>query len=220
MTLTRASTTPGWGLPNFEAHERAVQTIVVPLKEYRNWYLDLANERDVRDERFVPVDELKTLRELVRRLDPARLVTASLGGHEVSEADLRDSLQTAGLDFVTPHRPRDPGSPAQTDAKTRECLAMMKKLGRVVPVHYQEPLRRGYVQSEPTAADILTDLRGALTGGAAGWCFHNGPQRGTKDNLPRRSFDLRRARLFDQLDAEERIVVERASAEVSLVHKL
>ncbi len=209
VTLTRASKTPGWGLPNFEAHERAVKSIVVALKEYRNWYLDLANERDVRDERFVPVDELKTLRELARRLDPARLVTASLGGHDLSEADLIDSLQTVRLDFVTPHRPRDPESPAQTDAKTRECVAMMKKLGWVVPVHYQEPLRRGYVNREPSAADILNDLRGALTGGAAGWCFHNGPQRGTKDNFPRRSFDLRHQRLFDQLDPEERIVVGR-----------
>jgi hypothetical protein len=219
VTLTRASKTPGWGLPNLEAHERAVQAIVVALKEFRNWYLDLANERDVRDERFVPVDELKTLREIVRRLDPARLVTASLGGHDLTEADLRDSLQTARLDFVTPHRPRGPESPAQTDGKTRECLAMMKKLGRVAPVHYQEPLRRGYVQHDPRAADILTDLRGALKGGAAGWCFHNGPQRGTKDNLPRRSFDLRHQRLFDQLDSEERIVVDRASAEVSVVHE-
>ena len=218
VTLTRASSTPGWGLANFEAHERAVKEIVGALKEYRNWYLDLANERDVRDERFVPVAELKSLREVVRRLDPARLVTASLGGHDLSEADLRESLQTAGLDFVTPHRPRGPESPAQTDAKTRECLAMMKKVGRVAPVHYQEPIRRGYVQQEPSAADILTDLRGALIGGAAGWCFHNGPQRGTNDNLPRRSFDLRRQRLFDQLDQEERIVVDRASREVSLVH--
>ena len=80
----------------------------------RNWYLDLANERDVRDERYVPAAELKTLRELVRRLDPLRLVTASLGGHDLDEQDLRESLLTAGLDFLTPHRPRNPASPGQT----------------------------------------------------------------------------------------------------------
>ncbi len=184
------------------------------MKEHRNWYLDLANERDVRDERYVPTAELKILRELVRRVDPPRLVTASLGGHDLVEEDLRDSLQTARLDFLTPHRPRDPESPAQTDAKTRECLAMMKKMGRLVPVHYQEPLRRGYVQWDPSSADILADLRGALNGKAAGWCFHNGPQRGTPENRPRRSFDLRVQRLFDQLDEEERIVVREASLEV------
>ena len=124
----------------------------------------------------MPAAELKTLRELVRRLDPRRLVTASLGGHDLDEEDVRECLLTAGLDFLTPHRPRSPRSPGQTAAKTRECLTMMKMLGRLVPVHYQEPLRRGYVQWEPSSSDLLADLRGALSGGAAGWCFHNGPQ--------------------------------------------
>ena len=31
---------------------------------HRNWYLDLANEHDVRDERYVPVTEIKKLRGL------------------------------------------------------------------------------------------------------------------------------------------------------------
>lgn len=215
VTLTRAKTTPGWGVPDIAAHQRAVEGVVNALKEYQNWYLDLANERDVRDERFVPAAELKALRELVRRLDPARLVTASLGGHDLTEEDLRESLLTAGLDFVTPHRPRGPESPAQTESTTRNCLAVMKKLGRVAPVHYQEPLRRGYVQGNPSAVDLLTDLRGAVSGGAAGWCFHNGPQHGTPEKRPRRSFDLRAQRLLDQLDDEERIVISRAAGELS-----
>ena len=53
------------------------------------------------------------------------------------------------------------------------------------------------------AADFPTDLRGAVTGGAAGWCLHNGSQRNAPDGQPRRSFDLRERRLFDQLDTEE-----------------
>jgi hypothetical protein len=74
----------------------------------------------------------------------------------------------------------------------------------VVPIHYQEPLRRGYGSWEPKAADYLRDLRGAIAGGAAGWCFHNGSERRAPDEKPRRSFDLRERRLFDQLDDEER----------------
>ncbi len=136
---------------------------------------------------------------------------AGLGASE----DLRESLETARLDFLTPHRPRNTGSPGETEARTGECLAMLKTMGRLVPVHYQEPLRRGYVLSNPSSADFLADLRGALSGGAAGWCFHNGSQRETPENRPRRSFDLRDQRLFDQLDTEERIVVSRASLEVS-----
>jgi hypothetical protein len=79
----------------------------------------------------------------------------------------------------------------------------MEKIGRVVPILHQEPFRRGYTDWQPTAADFLTDLGGAVAGGAAGWCLHNGTQRSTPDNDPRRSFDLRTKRLFDQLDAEE-----------------
>src|SRR5262249_53597100 len=45
--------------------------------------------------------------------------------------------------------------------------------------------------------------KGALAGGAAGWCWHNGDGRAAKDGRPRRSFDLREKRLFEQLDEEE-----------------
>jgi hypothetical protein len=190
-------------LQDFESPRRAVALLIDTLKPHRNWYLDLANERDVGDDRFVPLSELTALREAVRAADPARLVTASFGGHDLSEQDVRDAVLTVGVDFLCPHRPRNPDSPSQTEARTRACLAIMKRLGRVVPIHYQEPFRRGYTRWEPSAADFLADLRGAVAGGAAGWCFHNGSQAGTSDHQPRRSFDLRSQRLFDQLDAEE-----------------
>ena len=218
VTLTRGAQAltgvPRGRLPDLVAHQQAVATLVEGLKAYRNWYLDLGNERDVRDGRYVSVAELKTLREQVRQLDPQRLVTASFGGHDLSESDAREPIVTAGLDFLCPHRPRSVQSPGQTESKTRELLAMMHKMGRAVPVHYQEPFRRGYTQWEPAASDFLTDLRGAVAGGAAGWCFHNGSQRGTPQNRPQRSFDLREQRLFDQLDAEERIVVEKAALDL------
>jgi hypothetical protein len=199
-------------LPDYPSHLRAVETLVDELKPHRNWYLDLANERDVRDDRYVSVEELKRLRDRVRQLDSQRLVTASFGGHDLTAEDVRESLLTIGVDFLCPHRPRGPESPAQTEAKTRECLDLMAEIGRVVPMHYQEPFRRGYQGWEPTAGDFLADLQGAVAGGAAGWCFHNGTQRNAPDEQPRRSFDLRSERLFDQLDDEEREVVAKASA--------
>jgi hypothetical protein len=215
VTLTRgqeAPTVPAGGrLLTFEAHQRAVETLVQALRPHRNWYLDLANERDVRDGRYVSAWELKQLRQRVRMLDPERLVTASFGGYNLSERDVREAVREIGLDFLAVHRPRTAESPSQTEARTRACLALMRTIGRVVPVHHQEPFRRGYGEWEPTAADFLMDLRGAYAGGAAGWCFHNGSQRDAPDHQPRRSFDLRGRRLFDQLDDEERQVVERAA---------
>jgi hypothetical protein len=210
VTLNRQRESTGGGVAEFSAHKKAVETLVRELKQHRNWYLDLANERDVRDARYVPPEELKQLRELVTRLDQKRLVTASFGGHDLDERDIREALVTIGLDFLAPHRPREPDSPAQTQAKTRETLALIKSLGRQAPVHFQEPFRRGYARWEPAAEDFLTDLRGAIDGCAAGWCFHNGSTRSEDDGRPRRSFDLRGQRLLDQLDEEEQKVVQRA----------
>ncbi len=203
VTLTRGLT-----LPTLTEHRQAVETIVTALKPHANWYLDLANERNVGDRRHVDFGELAELRQLVRRLDPTRLVTASSGG-DISRDALKSYLQTAQVDFVTPHRPRNAKSPSQTQAVTQELLGWMKALGREVPVLYQEPFRRGYSKRwQPTAEDFATDLSQAIAGKAAGWCFHNGDQRGRADRQPGRSFDLRHRRLFEQLDDQEKTFLD------------
>lgn len=196
-------------LQSIESHRRATETIVTALKPFRNWYLDLSNERNIKDKRHTSIEELRALRDVVRRLDPARLVTASHAG-DISRDQLRDYVQTVQVDFISPHRPRTLDSLRQTAEKTREYLTQMKEIGRVVPVHYQEPFRRGHqAKIEPTELDFLTDLKQALAGGAAGWCFHNGDTRNVKDGRPRRSFDLRDGRLFEQLDKVENQVVSK-----------
>jgi len=210
VTLSRGDgTRASPHLMGLEAHRNAAETLAAALKPFRNWYLDLSNERNVRDKRYTSMEDLSVLRDAVKRIDPNRLVTASHGG-DIDEDSLRGYLTVARLDFVCPHRPRDPHSPAQTDGRTRDMLAAMAKIGRTVPVDYQEPLRRGYNDWQPARDDFLTDLRGALAGGAAGWCLHNGAQQGAPDSRPRRSFDLRDGRLFDQLDDVERSVVAAA----------
>jgi hypothetical protein len=204
VTLSRGNGATGPPrLATFGAHRRAVETLVGALKKYRNWYLDLGNERNIRDARFVSIDELRQLQEAAKRLDPARLATASHAGGELEQKDVREYLLEAQLDFLAPHRPRDRGSAGQTEVKTGKVLEWMKDLGRTVPVHYQEPFRRGYGSWQPSVDDFSIDLAGARKGGAAGWCFHNGDTRGAADGEPRRSFDLRRRRLFEQLDEEE-----------------
>jgi hypothetical protein len=212
VTLSRGNGATGSPrLQTLQAHRRAVETLISALKPRRNWYLDLSNERNVRDKRFTSIDDLKALRETARRLDSSLLVAASDGG-DISRDELRDYLLTANLDFVCPHRPRDAQSPARTQAATREYLAWMKEIGRVVPVHYQEPFRRGYAKWSPAVADYVTDLKGAIAGGAAGWCFHNGSERSGPDEQPRRSFDLSQKRLFEQLDAEELKAIDALAA--------
>jgi len=210
VTLSRGNGVTGPSrLQSLAAHRRAVETIVAALKPQANWYLDLANERNIRDQRYASFADLRELRATAGRLDPQRLVTASHGG-DISREELSEYLRTVEVDFLCPHRPRHSGSPGQTEQKTRQLLGWMKEMGREVPVHYQEPFRRGYSDRwNPTAEDFAMDLRQALSGGAAGWCFHNGDQRDRPDGRPRRSFDLRSQRLFEQLDAEEKAFVDR-----------
>ncbi len=147
------------------------------------------------------------MRELARRLNPKLLVTASHAG-DASLDDLREYVEVVDMHFISPHRPRQAGSPSQTEAQTRLYLDRLKQLRRVVPVHYQEPFRRGFGKWNPQAEDFVTDLRAAVAGGAAGWCFHNGDARDQPEGRPRRSFDLRAQRLFDQFDEQERKAVE------------
>jgi hypothetical protein len=151
---------------------------------------------------------------LVRQLDRDRLVTASHGA-DISREDLEAYLRTVRLDFLSPHRPRATESAGQTEAKSKEYLAWMKALGCPVPIHYQEPFRRDYGKWRPRAEEYGTDLRGALAGGAAGWCWHNGDNRTAKDGRPRRCFDLRENRLFAQLDNEDRTVLHLLSGVIA-----
>ncbi|MHC4406052.1 MAG: glycoside hydrolase 5 family protein [Planctomycetota bacterium] len=202
-TLTRGGRIVGTHVESLPVHRKAVETLVRRLASHRNWYLDLGNERNIRDERFVGFDDLEELLKTVKRFDPKRLVTASHAG-DIPEEDLRKYVIDVGVDFISPHRPRNARSPGQTRSKSQEYLAGMKRLGRVVPVHYQEPFRRSFSRGwEPTVDDFVADLKGAIAGGAAGWCFHNGDARRAPEQKPRRSFDMRDKRLFEQLDEVE-----------------
>ena len=204
VTISRGNGATGpVKLQTHEAHATAVRTLVTVLKPWRNWYIDLSNERNIKDKRFTSIEELAKLRDLVKELDSARLVTAS-DASDPKKEEIEAYLKTARMDFVSIHRPRYAASPGLTEAKAKQVLEWMKQIGREAPLHYDEPFRRGFGNYEPTAQDFIIDLQGAKAGGAAGWCFHNGHSKDTPDGQPRRSFDLRQRRLFDQLDDEER----------------
>jgi len=212
VTLSRGNGVVGQArLQSLKTHMQAVETVATELKEHRNWYLDLGNERNIRDGRYVSMTELKRLREAVEIIDPERLVTASRAG-DIPRLEVVEYVEKVGVDFISPHRPRSSKSASQTAERSREYLRLMKDIGTVVPLHYQEPFRRGFTKGwEPTVEDFVTDARGALEGGAAGWCLHNGDQKDQPESRPRRSFDLREQRLFDQLDEVEKEALKRIS---------
>src|ERR1051325_6303050 len=106
VTFSRENgTTGGPRLQHLEQHERAVRTVVERLRPLHNWYLDLGNERNIRDARHVPFEDLQRLREVVRELDPKRLVTAS---HSSDDEDLAKNIEAylreVKIDFLSQHR--------------------------------------------------------------------------------------------------------------------
>ena len=200
----RNSRETGTGPRNQEEHLAAVRTLAKELRACRNVYFDVANERDVKDARYVSTAECGELIAAIKAIDPARLCTASCTPR--SQSDLDDLRKLGKVDFITPHLGRAEGLPARTAGTVRQFVGWMDNLGFRIPVHLQEPLRRGYRGHNPTVDDFLRDCSGAKVAEAAGWCLHNG-SNGT--GRPHRSFLMSDAegRLFAQFDSVEREVV-------------
>jgi hypothetical protein len=184
-----------------------MQAVARALQPYRNVYIDLCNEHDIQ---FLSFQAMKQRLDWVKEVDPERLVAASYWLYDASRAALREYYVTVQPDILAPHLPRYGEAAQRTEAKTRDLLTMMPELGEPIPVHYQEPFRRGFRphEWEPGVEDFLADLRGAIAGGAAGWCFHNGDQRDRPDKRPYRSFGMAEERLFAQFDDEDRRILE------------
>ena len=206
-------------MADHQAHLKAVAEVARQLQPYRNLYIDVGNERNVKDSRFVSLDEVAELIATIKEVDLERICTAS-DGSDISNEGVAPRI-AAGLDLLCPHRRRDSKSPAETRDDARRLLKAVEETGRVVPIHYQEPFRRDYSRGwEPTASEFLTDLNGAVQGGAAGWCFHNGSSRHSEDRRPYRSFDMSEQNLFEQLDLEEMDVVKTAASIVEKAQQL
>jgi len=196
-----------WVGPRTHAeHLAAVRTLALEFAPWRNVYFDIANERDVRDARFVSLEQVGRLIHAIKVIDSLRLCTAS--GVPASRDKLLDYLRIGKVDFVAPHLPRGEGSSAETYGKVRQFVGWMNRLKRRVPIHLQEPFRRGYAAYNPTIDDFLRDCSGAKVAEAAGWCLHNGAKRQSADGRPWCSFNMNdgEGRLYAQLDEVERDV--------------
>jgi len=199
-------------LEDADAHRAAVRAIAGQLRTWRNWYVDVANERNVPPRHPVAFELAGELIRIAHEAAPGRPATVSSAGC-IPDAEIAGYAVTAGVDFLAPHRVRAADSPRATEAETRRYRERLAALGRPRPVHYQEPFRRDFTVWQPGVEDFLADLAGAIRGGAAGWCFHNGYNRFASDGggRPRRCFDLRDGALMDQLDPVEREVLDRAA---------
>lgn len=199
---------------NQTQHLKCVQTIAKELKPYRNLYIDVGNERDVRDARYVSYEDMGALISAIKEIDPKRICTAS--GVPSSPEDLAKYINIGKCDFIAPHLGRDKESPSETKGKVQEFISWMGKDNiKRVPILLQEPFRRDYGSYQPVESDYYTDAIGGKQGGAAGWCLHNGSNRA---NTRFRSFRMtnKDGRLYDQLDEVELAVAHNIAKKLGL----
>ena len=195
---------------NQEQHLACVRTVAKTLKPYRNLYIDVANERDVQDVRYVNYEEMGALISAIKEIDPNRICTAS--GVPTSREDLTRYTNIGKCDFIAPHLGRDKNSPSETMGRVKKLIGWMSGDSiRRVPVLLQEPFRRDYGSYQPVENDYYQDAIGGKLGGAAGWCLHNGSN---SQKTLFRSFRMtdKDGRLYDQLDNVELAVTHNISS--------
>jgi len=208
LVLLRPGQLPGQPFAAFAsagARERAVESITAALREYRNVLFDLYNEHDHPDG---PISHqaARELRDKVKAIDPARVLTISSTEHHLVSAEgrvteagalnLREEAgadaASVGVDVIAVHLPRTNDWAAATAARVQALRAALDRTGRSLPIYLNEERReQGGVRLG--AESYARAITGARSANAAGWLFHTAA-----------GFDLRKKRFLDALSADER----------------
>jgi len=208
LVLLRPGQLPGQPFALFTseaARLKAVESIASALREYRNVVFDLYNEHDHGDG---PISHraARALRDKVKAIDPARLVTISSTEYhfvsakgEVTDAGAQNLREEAGtgaeavaVDLVAAHLPRTDDWATATGARVRALRAVLDKAGRSVPIYLSEE-RRADDGKPLGAANYARAMTEARSAGAAGWVFHTTA-----------GFELTKTAFLDAISADER----------------
>jgi hypothetical protein len=187
LVLLRPGQLPGQPFAVFTSEAervKAVESMTVALRDFRNVLFDLYNEHDHPDG---PISHqaARILRDKVKAIDPARLVTISSTEHHLVSAsgevadtgavNLREEAGTGagavGVDLVAAHFPRTNDWAAATGGRIRALRTVLDKLGRPLPIYLNEERRAD--GRAPLGADAYARaIAEARSAGAAGWLFH------------------------------------------------
>jgi Cellulase (glycosyl hydrolase family 5) len=213
LVLLRPGQLPGQPFAVFTSEAdrvNAVEAMTVALRDFRNVLFDLYNEHDHPDG---PISHqaARVLRDKVKAVDPARLVTISSTEHhlvsttgEVAEAGAVNLRGEAGagagevaVDLVAAHFPRTNDWAAATGGRIRALRVGLDKMGRPLPIYLNEE-RRADGRTPLGADHYARAIAEARSAGAAGWLFHTAA-----------GFELAKKPFLDALSPDEREGLQR-----------
>jgi hypothetical protein len=141
------------------------------LRSYDNFLIDIQNERNVTDRRFMSETDVARALAAIKSVDPARIVVASNSPVDPPEY-AADFTARVGLDATAYHEPRN--SRWYTASEVQSVVGAMRKNGK--PAYLQEPMStRDDLFPYPAhdrADYFMQAIANAKLAGAAAWCFH------------------------------------------------
>ncbi|MBM3288704.1 MAG: hypothetical protein FJY92_00995 [Candidatus Hydrogenedentes bacterium] len=167
---------------HIEDYERGLVQVAEAIRAHRHVFVDIQNEYNGRIT-HVSDDEMKRLCAAIKRVDAARIVTASLA-NEIGPDDVARRSDAAGVDVVGWHESRNPWRYDAMDELVRSAKRVTTK-----PIYLGEPAS---LEVGLTSREFITAVTKAKSGGAAAWTFHT-----------RAGFDLSRKSLAEQLTEDE-----------------
>ncbi len=177
---------------------QVVMNVTEALKGRTNVLFDLQNEHDLSH------SELGELSDLVRSIDPDRIVTVSSGekhilfiNDDLQEDNIDEEVDIVKVDILTPHLERNRDWFDMTGHRVGVIKDYLSSIGKNIPVYLQEEARRGHSGLNPSKEEFITAALQARDADAAGWIFHTDA-----------GFNLSDQSFFERLDSVERAVVE------------
>jgi len=191
---------------------KGLRELTAAVKGYPNLLLDLYNEHNnVGRIHPFPIThaEMARLVQIVKSVDPSRIVTVSSNHQEKNELgkktdrEWQEELAT-GIDCFAPHLGRTANWAARTGPRVQHIVQLMQTLGHRIPIYLQEEARRRHSGLNPTAEEFFQAAKAARDNGAAAWTFHTDA-----------GYHYALGGLFERMDSVERAVVDGLAAHLA-----